>query len=368
MRPYQLVRRAPAMAVLLVIAAIALALPGPAVHAEEPSAALLLLVAQEYARTGDADAARAALAGWDAAEVDAALARAAETGDMEAAAGLQALRDVLADDAAPFRPQTLLTDVWVRIGLVVSGTLVLTAGLAALLPAGPVPRPTTNRRKDAATDALAGLTPEDLLRLLALAEAGRSASAATDAAGGASEEVRWQQAAADVSDEAVEAGTGERIPPPAVQQAPTVDKGPKPTTAAPAARTASWQPTAPVTGSAAAQATETGTAQPAPEGAPASGSQQAQSEVTPPSPQTATAPHPLQAQPEAAPQPAMATLPAEQKPDEEAADTGLLSDLFQADVDDSQVRHVLTRDLLEIDCQELAAEAQAVAEALARRW
>jgi len=172
MRPYQLVRRAPAMAVLLVIAAIALALPGPAVHAEEPSAALLLLVAQEYARTGDADVARAALAGWDAAEVDAALARAAETGDMEAAAGLQALRDVLADDAAPFRPQTLLTDVWVRIGLVVSGTLVLTAGLAALLPAGPVPRPTTNRRKDAATDALAGLTPEDLLRLLSLAEAG----------------------------------------------------------------------------------------------------------------------------------------------------------------------------------------------------
>jgi chemotaxis protein histidine kinase CheA len=310
-------------------------------------------VAEEYARTGDAAQARAALDGWDADALSETLALATlQSADSANAERLAALRDVLALPEAPWGWRTLLGDPYVRGGLGVAGGLLALAAGIGLWPAASLRRGAEGRADPGATVAWEHLSAEERhLLAQALQEADPSSAAAEERTG--------LGAAAEGAGDDAQAAEGEPALPPTVQQVPA---GEEAHSAAPAsgAKAATWQPQPPATNGrakpeeaskdqegeqeapqAAAKAQGEGKPNEAKEGGESQGEQQPGAEAAVPP-------------------------PPEENPEEPVSvDAGLLDELFADEAEESMARHVLTRDLDEIDARELAFQAGAIAEALA---
>lgn len=318
-------------------------------------------VAADYARTADAGRARAALAGWDAEALAETLALAAsQSPDPEEAQRLATLRDALALPEVPWSWRTLLGDPLVRGGLGAAGGLAALAVGIALWPTA-----LWGAERRVAAGAPVGweqLSAEQRRMLVETLQGGGVGPSSVPGSADAS----WEEAAQGVADHDLQAAEGERTPPPVVQQAPTGEQPHKEPPAA-GAKTATWQPQPPA-GDGSAQPQDEAAAQTAEdEQAPQQAAASAQKDAKAPEAKDGSAGQgEQQPGPQAnAPVDALAT---QEEPAEEAVsvDSALLDDLFQEEAEESMARHVLTRDLDEIDVSALAQQAVAIAEALAR--
>ncbi|NLD42925.1 MAG: hypothetical protein GX657_05455 [Chloroflexi bacterium] len=342
-----------------------------------------LRLAQALYATGDVQAARQVLSEWDAASLEEEISVVeAATADPAEAARLAALREVLPmAEEPPVTWRTLFRDRWVGVGLILSGLFLLAAVGAALWP---FLRTAYARHRASAAreeDYLASLPPEVLEQLVALAQ---ERQALGQPAGGAA--ASWQAAAAQVAAEGLPVQPADHLPTPTTQRVNTAEAAPR--EAPPlSSHVPTWQPAAPAGGGAPepqpAQP-EPQTAQPAPQAAepepqaaPAAAQQPAAPEAERPAAES-TAPQDAgpAAPPEPAPAPAeaaggvpsLSALSTEQEPEEVAVlDASMLANLFQAEAEENQSRHVLIRDLTVIDTQELAEAAATLAATLAQR-
>lgn len=337
------------------------ALPGRAGPNAEPwnlrpvhQARYIGAVAGEYHETGDAERARTALAGWDREMLGEILALASlESTDAEEAGQLAALGEVLDLPEATFGWRSLLADPLVRIGLGLSSALLaLTAGMT-LWPSAWTSRAGEAAHLEGALAALSQLSPEEQ-RQLALS-LHRSAGEALPEDGSASEG-SWEGAAEDVDDTESERAQGERVPPPAVQLAQTAEHKPQ-ASAAPEGKTATWQPQAPATDG------RPKPPEPEPEAAQEAAPVAAQNPGPPEQAEQAQAPAPAQGKP-ATTDEAPAETPEEEAQEAVSLDSGLLEDLFQDEEEESMARHVLTRDLDEVDVHALLGQVEKIEHAL----
>lgn len=300
----------------------------------------------------------------------------------------EALGALPAESVRPFGRGSLLGDVVVRLGLWLSVTLLLVAGLLAASSVG-----IERRALEGAAAIVGAAPPADAVAAPWPADARLGADLAAMAAD-----------AVDVPPQPV---PDQQLPRPMVQEIPASDRARKEGAPAEPTKPATWQPQAPVSASGArssAPEQEPASAAPTPPAAaPAPQPPAAHSEQPQPAPAQGERPQPVggaapappqvpQEQPAAEPQPPAPQVAGEAPPPEEAprgadaagapvvsveeeedegatADeilsSGLLAGLFDAEAEESAARKVLTADLVEIDAEELAMEASELAEALA---